>query len=317
MRRICLALVLVLATAPAIAGDPLPASLDACRARLDPELDVGYARIAARCPDLARQLAADGAARWLPQGWQDANNDLSAGSLEELRTLIVRERDVGQQRPEPRVQRLHQVLDELGASGQARSGLWARFSAWLRQVLAPEPDPDDPGFLGRLLNRIAFRERVVEFIAYAALVSVTAYAGFIAWQELRAAGAARRRARASSGEPSFAPERGERVTLRQVERATLEQRPRLLLALVLDELSRHRRLPPARALTTRELVRAAELAEPADGERLRALATAAEDVRFAPTPVPEPRLRASLAAGRELLERLASPGARAAGGTPA
>ena len=51
-------------------------------------------------------------------------------------------------------------------------------------------------------------------------------------------------------------------------------------------------------------VRAAELGAPADGERLRSLAGAAEAVRFAATPVPELHLRASVAAGHELLERI-------------
>jgi len=317
VRQARLALALIALAAPALAADPLLTALDACRGRLDRELDVGYARIAARCPDLARQLAADDAARWLPQGWQDANNDLSAGSLEELRTLIARERAVRAQRPAPSVQRLHEVFAELGERAQQRSGLWARFSAWLRQVLAPEADPGEPGFLGHLLNRIGMRERVVEFIAYAALALVVALAVFVGWQELRAAGAARRRVRASSGGPCSRGLGAERVTLAYVERAALEQRPRLLLALVLDELTRHERLPPPGALTTRELLRAAELAEPVDHERLGALAAVAEDLRFAAAPVPASRLQAGLAAGRALLERLARGGARGAERSPA
>src|SRR3569833_3488934 len=64
---------------------------DACVARLDPQLDIGYDRIAARCPELMRQLEAGAWAPWLPRGWKESGNDLSAGSLKELRELVTRE----------------------------------------------------------------------------------------------------------------------------------------------------------------------------------------------------------------------------------
>src|SRR5438128_7099732 len=68
----------------------LPA-LDACLGRLDPELDIGYDRIAARCPELAKQLDHGAWAPWLPRGWKEPGNDLSAGGLRELRELVERE----------------------------------------------------------------------------------------------------------------------------------------------------------------------------------------------------------------------------------
>ena len=298
------------AAAPAPDGGALLETLAACRARLDRELDVGYARIAARCPDLARELAADRAASWLPQGWQDAGNDLSAGGLEELRTLIARERDLRAQSRAPRVQRLHEVVAELGEAAQSRSGLWARLTAWLRQVLSPEDDPGEPGFLSRLLGRIGFSERVIEFIAYAALAAFIGLAGLVVWQEIRASGLPRRGLAGLRPAAALRPAPQGRARLAQLERASLAERPSLLLGLVLDELSRRQRLPPPRALTTRELVGAAELAEPQDTQRLRSLAVTAEDVRFAARPVEEPRLRAALADGVALIERIAELGAR-------
>ena len=66
MTRALLALLLAAALPPcAQARDALEA-IDDCVARLDTELDVGYARIAARCPDLTAALAESSFAPWLP-----------------------------------------------------------------------------------------------------------------------------------------------------------------------------------------------------------------------------------------------------------
>src|SRR5919197_859234 len=62
-----------------------------CLAHLDPELDIGYDRIAARCPELVKQLDHGAWAPWLPRGWKESGNDLSAGGLKELRDLVGRE----------------------------------------------------------------------------------------------------------------------------------------------------------------------------------------------------------------------------------
>src|SRR5438034_3439573 len=65
--------------------------IDSCLRHLDPELDIGYDRIAARCPDLVKQLDHGPWAPWLPRGWKEPGNDLSAGSLKEFRELVSRE----------------------------------------------------------------------------------------------------------------------------------------------------------------------------------------------------------------------------------
>src|SRR5438132_3905468 len=87
----CAAAVLATPRSPVPPGQEAIAALDACIARLDPSLDVGYARIAARCPSLTLRLTQSAGVQWLPRGWQEAHNDLSAGSLAELRTLLARE----------------------------------------------------------------------------------------------------------------------------------------------------------------------------------------------------------------------------------
>ncbi|MEJ5755965.1 hypothetical protein, partial [Salmonella enterica] len=85
-RLSCVALVFVLTLSRGVivaAPAPLP-DVDSCVRVLDPQLDIGYDRIAARCPDLARELEHGAWSSWLPRGWKESGNDLSAGGLKEF-----------------------------------------------------------------------------------------------------------------------------------------------------------------------------------------------------------------------------------------
>ncbi|HEV2285859.1 MAG TPA: DUF4129 domain-containing protein, partial [Steroidobacteraceae bacterium] len=64
------------------------------------------------------------------------------------------------------------------------------------------------------------------------------------------------------------------------------------------------RLPPARALTVRELLRAAHLGDAGDRARLADLAQVCERLRFSGRPLPPETLAGALARGRELLDGL-------------
>ena len=122
-------------TAPhAPVGDAM-ANIDACVARLDLQLDIGYDRIAARCPDLMRQLEAGAWAPWLPRGWKESGNDLSAGSLKELRELVARESNARESSlaKVPDVRSLQPILATL-AGNRDETG-WSRFKSWLRSIL--------------------------------------------------------------------------------------------------------------------------------------------------------------------------------------
>jgi hypothetical protein len=77
-----------------------------------------------------------------------------------------------------------------------------------------------------------------------------------------------------------------------------------LLDLIVARLNQQQRLPPARALTLLELVRAARLPQPADRERLGSLAATCEALRFAAREVPAPQLAAAVTDGTELLSEL-------------
>ncbi len=282
-----------------------PSSLDACIQRLDPQVDIGYDRISARCPDLARQLQQSSWSAWLPHGWKEPGNDLSARSLEELRNLANRELATRISARTPDVQRLNEILAEGGNTAADHKTAWQRFKTWLRAVLESREPARRESWLTRMIAHVGFSQSVLELISYAALAAVVALSGFIVLNELRAAGLLARR-RPETRSHRVARTRPVETDWRAIEQAPFGERPRLLLHLIATRLRDLRILPPFGALTVRELTRAAQLPEPEDRARLTELALAAERVRFSGRGISLEGLHAPLARGRELLDRLSA-----------
>ncbi len=305
-----LAALLVLA-APAAAVDAAEpdavAVIDACLQRLDAQLDVGYERIARRCPDLAPALERSGFAAWLPQGWKESRNDLSAGSLKELRALVTRELATRAATRTPRVARLKEILTELGSTGQQRSGAWYRFKRWVRSLFERAGQQNRESWLSRLVARVGVSDAAIEIITYVALGFVVALALFIVFNELRLAGLLGKRADRSGEHETAAPGAGWQLEWSDVERAPLIDQPRLMLELVAARLTHLRRLPPAGAFTAREIVRAANLSEVEDRRRLQELALTAERVRYAQEHVSPTIVESVMGHARELLTHLEAP----------
>jgi hypothetical protein len=305
MSRGLLALLFLLAALPdALAGDAVSA-IDACIRELDPALDVGYQRIAARCPDLAPSLAASSAAASLPAGWNQSGNQLSADGLAELRTLLTRGLTSAVPLHPLRLERVGPLLAQLARDGPAHGGWWTRFKSWLRGLFTPRPEPQaDRGWLRWLFGEEGLSQGVLQGIVWAALAVVIALAGAIIVNELRVAGVLRPlRLRPASGSRVGAVTMAN-ATSQDVERAAPLQQPRLLLELIAARLAEQERLPPARALTVQELARAARLPDAADRARLQALGAACERVRFSDREIPPQALAGALAQGRELLAAL-------------
>jgi hypothetical protein len=310
MRRRLYVALLVLAAPVAplrAAGPDALAAIDACTARLDAELDVGYERIAARCPDLAPALEQSGWAAWLPHGWKESRNDLSAGSLLELRAVVQRELATRPAARTPRVERLNEILADLGSTGQQRSGAWARFKKWVRSLFERGGQQSDESWLNRMVSRIGISDAAIEIITYIALGLVVSLAGFIVFNELRVAGVigSRRDQRSADGDADALAGRP-RLAWSEIESAALLEQPRLLLELIAAKLTDLKRLPPAGAFTVRELTRAADLREEADRKRLVELALTAERARYADGAVEPPAVEMAVRHGRELLTRLES-----------
>jgi len=166
MSRWLLALVLAAAGLPGASAREALGAIDACLAQLDRGLDMGYQRIAARCPDLAPSLMQSPWAAWLPRDWNQPQNLLSADGLMELRTLLTREPAFAPEGRAPRVARVAAVLAMLTQADRPRGGWWARFRQWLREALTQPPQRADPGWLRRMIADLGLSQAVLEGIVW-------------------------------------------------------------------------------------------------------------------------------------------------------
>jgi hypothetical protein len=310
MRRTVLALLLaVFSAAPFAAERGAIAAIDHCLARLD-TLDRGYERIAARCPDLTPSLMESPLAAWLPRDWNEPGNQLSADGLVELRALLVREAARVPASHEPRTSTVRGVLAALTAP-DARDhprGWWAQFKSWLHELFTPRPQPQEDGWLQRLVARIQVPAALERWMFGSALTLIVALALAIVVNELRIAGVLGTRRRSGGFAPGGSAGARDGVSVEYLERASPSHQPRLLLELVAMQLVAQSRLPPTRALTVRELSGMARIEDAADRARLNELAAACERVRFSDQEVAPALLARALLQGRELLASLTATG---------
>jgi hypothetical protein len=94
------------------------------------------------------------------------------------------------------------------------------------------------------------------------------------------------------------------MTWSDVEKSSPLERPGLLLGLIARRLGERGFLPPAGALTVRELTRNVRLPESEDRARLEDVAVTAERVRYSARTIDPAAVEESVARGRELLAHL-------------
>lgn len=298
MARLPLALLcLVLAGTAHAAGPDVLAALDACAGQLDPSVDVGYKRIAARCPGLGATLEQSPWGAWLPASWKEPDNLLNAEGLRALRAALVRESAAVPAGRALHPERVGAVLERIRKPGHAEEGLWARIKRWLRALFTPQPQSDS-GWLRRLFGDVSVDKATLRLIAALSIALLVVLAGAVVVNELRVAGLLRRRAARSA-----APNTG-RVVRGPALVAVEGAEPGLLLELIAARLVAQDRLPPARAFTVRELVQRAQLRDASERTRLAELAAVSERLRYATGGVAAPVLEATLRGGRELLASL-------------
>jgi len=301
MRRALLALLLLPPSAPCAPARDALSAVDACSAALDAKLDVGYEKVAARCPELAPSLLQSPWAAWLPRDWDKPGNNLSAAGLRELHSLIEAESRRAAATSEPQAAHVAAVLAALAPAEGAERSWWERLKDWVRDMLTLRPQPAaNSGWVALLSG--ALRASWVRFLALGTLALVAVIAGAMVVTELRAAGLLRVRARPGARGAGAAAVAA--IGWRQVETAAPAERPRLLLELIAARLAELGRAPPARALTVHELLRAARVADAADRARLAELALACERLRFSGEQLPPETLAGALERGRELLDGL-------------
>src|SRR5882757_9106088 len=212
-----LLILMTAAVAPAAAAQDALSTIDSCTARLNTDLDIGYERIAARCPELVRRRDDSGWSAWLPRDWKRPGNDLSAGSLRELRILVARELATQATARTPRVEQLRGVLAGLDYRGHDGNGWWARTKAWLRDVFERREETVADGWLTRLVAQIGLSQALIELVSYAAVALVVLLAGLVVLNELRSSGVFARRG-SQAAHPAFsATSRRDGLTWNDIE----------------------------------------------------------------------------------------------------
>ncbi len=294
----------VAAVAPPAFGQNALESIDACIRRLDPQTDVGYGTIAARCPDLTRQLEGSSWAAWLPPDWQRPGNDLTAESLAALRIQVQGELALTAPSRAASLESLHGILNDLGPLEPQRAGWWSRLTLWLRDVFERRDPSPSAGWLDRMTARVGPSQATIELISYLCLAAVVVLAAGLVSNELRLAGLFGARRRRSNPEHPVRSAANSAQGWEEIQRAPYGDRPRMLLELIAARLIEMGRLPKTGGLTVRELTNVAHLAEGEDRALLADVALTAERVRFSGEQVSRASLDAAVERGRTLLEHL-------------
>jgi hypothetical protein len=279
------------------AGDPLQA-LDNCLTHIDATRDVGYERIAARCPELTPVLSGSAVGPWLPPEWKQSGNALSSRSLGELRATLARELGTHGARPAPDTMRVPAVLAAVTESESVPRSWWARLKGWLHEVLTPHQRPGSDSWVQRWAAGLSVPRAVRRLVGWAALALVVGMAVSVILNELKVAGVLASRDRQRRTPP---PAGASGAGLADIDNVEEHARPSLLLELIAARLTAERRLPASRALTASELWRRARLPDEESRGQLAELAGVCERLRFSGTPVASARLTAAVRSGRNVL----------------
>ena len=294
---------LLLVSGAFAADDAALRIVQACRARLDPAIDVGLERIQKRCPELLPALASAPWRELLPQTLRERRDAISAESLRALAELVRQSGSGATLRDAPSREKLEPVLAELGAKGQEGATRWERFKRWLKEKLENRKDDDETSALERWSRQFQTSEGIAQAITYAGYAMVGVLVLFVIWSELRAAGLLGGMRRSRSESPAAQWRR--RLMLSDVAAAPLADRPGMLLQLLGEALTRAERLPAAEGLTAGAIVRRASLDSEQERVELARVATTADNVRYGSTPPPDGQLEGTVATAKALLEKFA------------
>jgi len=163
------------------------AALDDCASRLDAGLDVGYERIAARCPTLIRTLEHSPWAAWLPADWKEPHNQLNAEGLRALHQTLARESTAATGARLLHPERVGAVLERIARPDGAEQGWWPRFKRWLRELLAPPPH-DERRWWRRFFGEGSIDRSVLRTMAVVSIALLVIMALMVVTNELRVAG---------------------------------------------------------------------------------------------------------------------------------
>jgi len=277
-------------------------AIDDCIRQVDSVTANGFELIATQCPDLLRRMQSSDWAAWLPQGWQNDYNNLTARTLAALRMDVARELALRAGARSPQVALVRPILADLapaiprrvdGGSGCAagygrcshRSPRAARTGMTVSAAASISPKRCSSLWRTPLSRSLSSSARTSLSMSGALPPAASPY------RESQRGGAG-----AAAGHPA--------IELARCRARGANERRECYSSSLQRGFTAARRLPGSRALTVRELTRAAEFTDAADRERLEELALTSERLRFAPAvPMPAGVARV-LDRGRELFDRL-------------
>lgn len=257
--------------------------------------------LAETCPALQSAIAASELAPYLPEDWAE---QATADKVLLLRSLFAPAAAPEGARPDPAA--LAAVIEGMQAATQARERtLWQRFKDWLEGLLNRQVKASETSWLEQWVRDHAPSERAVRWIATGLVIVLVLAFAWIVWVELRAAGVFRRSAGAGAGR-AVGGAAGPASSRQQPSLATAsdEERPALLIALLLEQLRRLGRVQDRHSMTHRELLQAVRLDAADESDTFRALVGASERLRYAAVAPAVTTLRAIVDQGMRLLDRL-------------
>jgi hypothetical protein len=291
---------------PTASADAIPDAelISECASAADADTE-GLSALEASCRGVTEALGKSGYLSYLsPQ--QQA--ELRPDQLEELAQLM-RQYERPAVGPAVDASALRPILDELRSQHtERRVGWMERLRRWLRQLIERQRQEPD-SWLARWLEDLDVPDRVSRAILFGSILLIVALALAVVINELRVAGAFRRR-RAAARADVAAGEAGATATFMagaRGEPASAAKAPLLLRALV-TTLQAGGRLPEPRCLTHTELGLRATFDDEQQRRCFQRVARLAERVTYSTQTIPPGEIDEILTAGRALNSQLSGAG---------
>ena len=297
--RAWLSLILVGTTAHAGVND----ILDGCEA-VESEDDSYYEYLADVCPEAIVAIERHPLAESLPGDWRQALTVRTARQFAALEDWYAAGRNTG---PTIDPAALDTIVEGLNNPSRVDSekGPFRRFLDWLDEVFGGD-DEEAPGLFDEWLADVKVPQSALEYAFYiiSGLIILSAIGVIV--MELRAARQAGRGATNGQVAPRNGPAGGTArpATLADLERAAVEDKPAILLALIRGQLERLALLSYRAADTHRELAAAAAGLPEDQGEVVITVAGSAERARYAAAPPGRDEIDSLVESGKALLRRL-------------
>lgn len=261
---------------------------------------IGIEALEEQCPGLEQALIDLGLDPFIAD-WQW--DTIGAYGLMTLQSVEERYREAPAG-PAVRVERLNSVLDELRQPVQAEQPLtwFERFKRWLRNLLGQQGSGDD-SWLTRWLSEYRLSDAARNVVFYGSVILVVLLAVAVIVNEVRVARRGRvKKNQANASGPASASELLAARSL-DLDGAARNERPSILLQMLVATLVKTGRLQAERSLTHRELTARAKFDDSSQRESFRRVAHLAERIVYGGDDAPA-ELDEVVQAGRALHSKL-------------